>query len=466
MIPISIRSLSLAAMFLVGTVAAATAQQPLQPPPRNAVSQAGSSIALETGAGRVIGLGRAATSVFAADPKVVEVRPASATSLFLFGVGAGRTTVAALDASGSPIAQFDVTVRPSTYAGQEVVGAINRQQPTTQLNSESRLGGLAMSGTVNSPLDAERVMAASRMAIPSGQKIENRIGVEQKIQVNLHVRVAEMSRSLTRQLGINWTAMGKLGSIGLAGSAASPISGIAGLTANSATITGLGSSNFEAVIDALAQDQLIRSLAEPNLTAMSGETASFVVGGEYPVPVSSQANVVTVEFKQYGVTLAFVPTVLSNGQINLHVRPEVSELTTQGAVTFGEGNSTIQIPALTVRRADTTITVGSGQSFAIAGLLQDAVTHTTNEIPFLGDIPVVGTLFRSDSFQRNQTELVIIVTPYLVAPTSDPNALQSPTDGYTAPNDFERIVLLRQMGRNGGVDPALAIPGSAGFVMQ
>jgi pilus assembly protein CpaC len=464
--PLSTRTLSFAAMILAGALAPAMAQQPLQPPPRNAGSQAGSSLVLETGAGRVIGLGRAATSVFAADPKVVEVRPASATSLFLFGVGAGRTTVAALDASGSPIAQYDVTVRPSSFAGQEVVGSIKRQQPTTQLNSESRVGGLALSGTVTSPLDAERVMAASRMTLPTGQKIENRIGVEQKIQVNLHVRVAEMSRSLTRQLGINWTAMGKLGSIGLAGSAASPISGIAGLTANSATITGLGSSNFEAVIDALAQDQLIRSLAEPNLTAMSGETASFVVGGEYPVPVSSQANVVTVEFKQYGVTLAFVPTVLSNGQINLHVRPEVSELTTQGAVTFGEGNSTIQIPALTVRRADTTITVGSGQSFAIAGLLQDTVTHTTNEIPFLGDIPVVGAMFRSDSFQRNQTELVIIVTPYLVAPTSDPNALQAPTDGYIAPNDFERVVLLRQMGRNGGANPARAIPGSAGFVMQ
>jgi pilus assembly protein CpaC len=285
--------------------------------------------------------------------------------------------------------------------------------------------------------------------------------------VNLHVRVAEMSRSLTRQLGINWSANAQLGRTAITGTTSNALGTISGLSPAVASIAGLGKSSFEAVIDALAQDQLIRSLAEPNLTTMSGEPASFIVGGEYPIPVSQQNNTITVEYKTYGVTLSFVPTVLDGGQINLQVNPEVSELTTTGAVTIGGSNYAIQIPALTVRRASTTVTLGSGQSFAIAGLLQDTVTHTANEVPVLGDIPVVGTLFRSDSFQRTETELVIIVTPYIVGPTSDPSVLQQPDDGYIPPNDFERVVLLRQMGRTGGAaDPASLIPGAAGFVMQ
>jgi pilus assembly protein CpaC len=467
MMKASNRVLSTAAVLFAGAVASAAAQQPLQTPPaRNSVTASGSSVTLEAGSGRVIGLGRAATSVFAADPKVVDVKPASATSLFVFGVGVGRTTIAALDASGAPIAQYDVTVRPSSFGAQETVGDASRQVPGGQIRGEGRTNGIELSGTVTSPLDAQKVMATARLTLPTGAKIQNNLDVRQKIQVNLHVRVAEMSRQLTRQLGINWSAMGKLGKIGLAGSTGTVVGGLAGLSPSVATITGLGTSNFEAIIDALAQDQLIRSLAEPNLTAMSGETASFVVGGEYPIPISSQNNTITVEYKQYGVTLAFVPTVLDNGQINLHVRPEVSELTNQGAVTLGEGNAVIQIPALTVRRADTTVTLGSGQSFAIAGLLQDNVSHTANVVPLLGDIPVLGALFRSDSYQRSQTELVIIVTPYIVGPSSDPAALQAPGDGYIPPNDFERVVLLRQMGRTGGVDPARTIPGYAGFVMQ
>ena len=169
------------------------------------------------------------------------------------------------------------------------------------------------------------------------------------------------------------------------------------------------------VIDALAQDQLVHVLAEPNLTAMRGETASFLVGGEFPIPVAQFGDTISIEFKQYGISLAFVPTVLTDGRISLHVRPEVSQLTSQGAITLGVGsNSTIQIPALQVRRADTTVELGSGQSFAIAGLMQDVTNLTGNGVPFLGDVPILGALFRSDNFQRNETELVIMVTPYLV----------------------------------------------------
>jgi pilus assembly protein CpaC len=170
------------------------------------------------------------------------------------------------------------------------------------------------------------------------------------------------------------------------------------------------------------------------------------------------------------VSLAFVPTVASDGQITLKVRTEVSQLTNQGAVQLSSGNSTIQVPALTVRRAETAVELGSGESFAIAGLLQDAVNVTGNGVPFLGDVPILGALFRSDNFQRNETELVIIVTPYVVRPVASMSALHLPTDGYKPPNDLERILLLRQTGRTGGAAAASAtmpqIPGNAGFIVQ
>lgn len=229
--------------------------------------------------------------------------------------------------------------------------------------------------------------------------------------------------------------------------------------------------DVNALIDALAQDELVHILAQPNLTAISGETASFLVGGEFPIPVAQQNNQVTIEFKQYGVSLAFVPTVASDGQITLRVRPEVSQLTNQGAVQLSSGNSTIQVPALIVRRTETTVQLGSGQSFAIAGLLQDSANVTGNGIPILGDVPVLGALFRSDNFQRNETELVIVVTPYLVRPVSDPTTLRLPTDGWQAPSDIERILLLRQTARTPDQTPLpnilpSRIPGQAGFVMQ
>ncbi len=219
------------------------------------------------------------------------------------------------------------------------------------------------------------------------------------------------------------------------------------------------------IIDALAQDNLVHVLAEPNLTTMSGQTASFLVGGEFPIPIAQSLGTVSVQFQQFGVSLSFVPTVLSSGRINLHVRPEVSQLSNQGAVQLSAGNSSIAIPALTIRRADTTVELGSGQSFAIAGLLQDSITQTDSGLPWLGEVPILGALFRSSSFQRNETELVIVVTPYIVHPMSNPSDVHLPTDGWGVPNDVERILLMRQSSRLPPSAP-IRVPGDAGFVLQ
>lgn len=429
------------------------------------------TVTIEAGMGRVLSLGAAASSVFAADPKVVEVRPASPTSLFVFGVAPGRTTIAALSSTGAPIAQYDVVVRPSTFAANEARSSANRSIPGGRIGVETRPNGLAVTGEVTTPAEADRASRLARAFLADKGVLDNRLSVASPIQVNLRVRIIEMSRTLTRELGINWQALGNIGRFATIGLATA--NGLADLTGSASRVSGRylktnGAGGFgtdiNAAIDALSQDQLIRLLAEPNLTALSGETASFLVGGEFPIPISQQNNSITVEFKQYGISLAFVPTVTSADRIVLHVRPEVSQLTNQGGVQLGNGNSTIQIPALSVRRADTTVELGSGQSFAIAGLLQDSQKLTGLGLPFLGDIPILGALFRSDSFQQNQTELVIVVTPYIVRPVSAPTALASPDDGWRAPNDLERILLLRQSAV-GSPAPRMRIPGEAGFVL-
>jgi pilus assembly protein CpaC len=417
-----------------------------------------SNIVIEAGSGRIVELKAPASNLFVANPKVTEVRPASATSLFVFGIAPGRTTVAALDAHGRSIAQWQVTVRPSGYAASEATLALAGKLHGGNVRLHAQPNGLAADGAVASPADADRVLQTAQNFVDKGQTVENRMVGTSPIQVNLKVRIAEMDRSVVRAMGINWSAAGDVGATAVAFATANPLASFA--PTPSATLAASG-TNFSAVLEALAQDNLVHMLAEPNLTAMSGQTASFLVGGEYPIPVAEQNNTISVSYKQYGVTLSFVPTVLSNNRINLVVAPEVSALTDQGAVS----SAGVTVPALTVRRAKTTVELGSGQTFAIAGLLQDNISHDATFVPWLGEIPILGALFRSDSFQRNETELVVLVTPYIVKPVSTPGRLRAPTDGYQPPNDIERIFLLRQQGHGTRAVP-MHLPGNTGFIVQ
>jgi pilus assembly protein CpaC len=472
------------ALALLAGVAAAQAPAPdpaaalpvVQSPPGLRVER----MSLEAGTGRVLVLAAPAASLFAADPRIAEMRPASPTSVFVFGVAPGRTTLAAMDAAGLPLVQWEVTVRPSAFLMSDLQSALRRSFPGNRsLRVEAGPGGIIVSGTVSAPADAERAQTLIRSRLEDQRlPIDNRISVTGVTQVNLRVRVAEVSREVTRQLGVNWQALGTIGRIGTA------IGGPAGLAAetfnfafdrtNPSDRIGLGFRtgaaelrDINAVIDALAQDRLVTILAEPNLTATSGETASFLAGGEFPIPVSQRENQVTIEFKQFGVGLAFVPTVLSDGRISFRIRSEVSELSEAGAVRLLSGNNnTITVPALTVRRAETTVELGSGQAFAIAGLLQDSSRQTGRALPYAGEVPILGALFRSDRFQRNETELVIIITPYLVRPADSPRQVTSPTDGFVPPNDVERILLLRQTGRARGAAPAGGLAGNPGFVLD
>jgi Flp pilus assembly secretin CpaC len=337
-------------------------------------------------------------------------------------------------------------------------------------------GPITLSGNVPAAVDAQRAEAVAKAMAGEGREVINNLSLLSGIQVNLRVRVAEISREITRDLGFNWLGAFNDGTwqVGLRTGGGVVGTLVGALTGAQATggLVGLGfnSSRFDinGIIDALAQDRLVTILAEPNLTAQSGEVASFLAGGEYPIPVAAGTgndSAITVEFKQFGVSLAFVPTVLSAERLNMRVRPEVSELSEANSVVFPVAGGTVRIPGLTVRRAETTIEVGSGQSFAIAGLLSRNMTTNNNAMAGLGEIPVLGALFRSDRFRRNETELVIIITPYLVRPVSDPAALATPLDSFRPATDLERILLRRQTG-SGAPYRQIRPPAAAGFIVE
>jgi pilus assembly protein CpaC len=402
------------------------------------VSGASTELALEVGKGRLIRLDRAASTVFIADPKIADVQVKSPTLVYVVGKAPGGTSLFAVDAREQMILNLNLAVGFDAARLQEL---IKQQAPDSDVTVTAANEAVVLSGKVASASQGEEILRlAARFVFTGdgeasedkGERLINRLTVEQANQVNLRVRVAEVSRKARDVLGFNWDSFGNVGGTLFGLATGRPIFTDAAKRDVFARGPGLdnlvaqyrnGSTDVNVMIDALKQNGMVSILAEPNLTALSGEPASFLAGGEYPIPVPQMGeNQITVDYKQFGVSLAFVATVLDGGRINLNVRPEVSQLSDAGAITLNG----LTIPALTTRRAETTVDLASGQSFAIAGLLQNDVTQTIRKTPALGDVPVLGQLFRSKDFQKNQSELVIIVTPYLVKPVSQ--KLATPND--------------------------------------
>jgi pilus assembly protein CpaC len=469
--------------------------------PTGAAAPLMGSARLEAGTGQLLNLPRAASTVIAADPRIARVQPTSPTRLFVMGVAEGRTTLIATAEDGSLVAQYEIVVRgtvaptggapaalalPASPAAAPVNAAaletaLREAVPGLQgLRLRITPSAMVLEGSVASPAEAQRAAALATAFGGKDRAVENALTVRSSTQVNVRVRIAEISRQITRELGLNWQALGSIGNFAfglrsgaaansVAGAVASGASALGGAAAASRIGAGVRTSRLDinAVIDALAADQLITVLAEPNLTAQSGETASFLAGGEFPVPVAAtETGQISIQFKPFGVSLSFVPTVLSADRMTLRVRPEVSELSQNGAISVPITGGSVQIPALSVRRAETTVELGSGQSFAIAGLLQRNSSQVQQGLAGLGDLPVLGPLFRSDQFQRSESELVIIVTPYIVRPVSDPAALATPVDGFRPATDLERVLQQRQIARGAAPPPVLRQPVNAGFMLE
>jgi pilus assembly protein CpaC len=433
------------------------------------VAASGAPLLVEVGKGQLVHLDSAVNTVFVANPDIADVQVKSPTLIYIFGKAGGETTLFAVGDDDRVVLNMDVRVH---YNVARLQDAIHKVAPRAAVSVNSLDDAVVIEGTVYTAAEGDDIRRVAERLLPNPNQLVNKMKIDAPNQIQLRVRIAEISRTVVKELGINWESMFGAGNMvfglatgtGVLTGAAGPFSAAeatagkffgtnsfatrapvpGGSSGDIANTFGLGfnsgRTNLDAIIDALDKTGLATVLAQPNLSAVSGEQASFLAGGEFPVPVPQASpgggQTITIEWKKFGVGLNFVATISANNRINIHVMPEVSQLSTLGAIAING----ISVPSLTVRRAETTIDVASGQSFAIAGLLQNNVNQTINKFPWLGDVPILGALFRSDTFQRNESELVIIVTPYIVRPVATANALMAPTDGYTSSTDKDLLV--------------------------
>lgn len=410
------------------------------------INPSATKLSLEINKGKLIRLSRPASAVFIANPKIADVQVKSPRVVYVFGITEGETSFYALDEDDNTIYSAEVSVDRNL---SQLRDALDKLLPDNQIIASNIGGMIILQGQVESPDQAATAEELAR-SVTSIKTVMNKLAITQPTQVNLRVRIAEVSRDIVKQLGVRWESAFANGSgalIGLSTGAANfelikdagnnVVRNFLRTTDNAASIVGgytKGNWDLNAMLDAMDDEGFITMLAEPNLTALSGSSASFIAGGEYPVPVPDQ-NGIAIEFKEFGVKLDFTPTVLNSGNISLQVAPEVSDISTSGAIQIVG----ISVPSITTRRTSTTVELGSGQSFAIAGLIQNRVIQNASKVPGLGDIPILGALFRSTKFRNNETELLIVVTPYLVRPVSD-HKITLPTDGWIAPGDMDQYL--------------------------
>ena len=444
---------------LAAALAAGLATMPVRAVAQSAAVAPANDLALSIGSGRLVRLNAPMSDVFVANDSVADVQVRSPTQLYVFGRAAGTTTVYATDRGGRVI--YSANVRVGQNLGS-VDQLLHIAMPEADIQATTLNNMVLLTGSVASPSDAEEAERLVQAFVGEGTQVVSRLRTATPQQVMLQVRIVEVSRSVIRDIGTNLLSRDQSGgfTFGVARGSAGTISdrvsqtlidpatgnprvlGVQNTFANLAAATTLGAAGRLFGMDILSTlnlaetNGLVSTLAEPSLTALSGETASFLAGGEFPIPISQSLGTVTIEYKSYGVGLAFTPTVLENGRISIRVRPEVSELSSEGSIRFNG----FDVPAITTRRAETTVELGSGQSFVIGGLLRNAHTNSIDRAPGLGSLPILGALFRSTRFRRSETELVIVVTPYLVQPVNA-NQIALPTDGLRTANDGERVLL-------------------------
>ena len=473
-------SLALAPLTSIAT-APATAQSVVSP------SQ---EIVLSIGRGELVNVPGTMADVFISNDSIADVQVKSQRQLYLFGKAGGETTVYASNARGDII--WSANVRVGSNIGS-IDQMLNLAMPEAKINVATMgTNTVLLTGTVAAPEDAAEAQSLVEAFVGEETNVISRLKMATPLQVNLQVRIAEVSRSVVRALGVNLTSIdntggfqfgvgqgrdgfvdgGRLSALGIGnvptGLAPDPQDPTKLVEATGTAISKIspGSTlgfagrllglDIAGALDLAETEGLVTTLATPNLTALSGETAQFLAGGEFPIPISQGLGTTTIEYKNYGVSLAYAPTVLANGRISMRVRPEVSELSSQGSITLNG----FQVPALVTRRAETTVELGSGQSFMIAGLLSNNAQNQIEKAPGLGDIPILGNLFRSTTWRRGETELVIVVTPYLVKPVNARD-IRLPTDGYLKPTEAQRLLGYQNAdGVSGAQRPGPTVAGS------
>lgn len=475
---------------------------------------ASQALNLPTGKSAIIELPVDVRDVLVTNPGVADAMLRSPRRIFILGLKSGTTDAVFFDSAGRRILALDIRVDQDPTA---VAQTINRIVPGARVQVDSMNESLILSGQVPNLADADKALQIARAAVAKPEQVINMLGVAGKDQVMLKVRIVEMQRNVIKQLGFNLNAvLGQLGEtqyqfgtiagFGVNGSLLGGITGgwqtnttkqpvmqfpctfdtskmcdvvVRDATQasnwNTATLKDTagspGLNKGEATIKAFERVGLVRTLAEPNLSAVSGESAKFLAGGEFPIPVAQDKDGgVTVEFKPFGVGLGFTPVVLSSGRISLKVSTEVSELTSQGAFSLSTPGTSaaLTIPALTVRRAETAVELPSGGSMMIAGLLQEKTKQNIDSLPGMTTLPVLGTLFRSRDYLAGETELVILVTPYIVEAVS-PGRLQTPVDGLKIADDPSTVLmgsLIKAYNANPQAQSGRSYQGPHGYVIE
>ena len=433
-------------------------------------------LSLGIGKSIVIDLPREIKDVLVADPKVANAVVRSTQRAYIIGAAVGQTNIVFFDSTGAQIAAYDIAVKRDLNG---VRAALKQSLPNSDVQIEGVGDGVVLSGTAASPIEAQQAADIAARLVGGNEKVVNSIAVRGRDQVMLKVTVAEVTRSIIKQLGIDLTANLNYGTAVVNFNNSNPLTALGRpLVASNGTQTSFGgTSSVTATLRAMESAGVVRTLAEPNLTAISGESATFIAGGEFPVPAGYSCDPVTrvcttqISFKKFGISLNFTPVVMTEGRISLRVMTEVSELSNDNSITLTQalgGNSTnsLTIPSIKTRRAETTLEIPSGGAMAMAGLIAEQTKQAINGLPGLSQLPVLGTLFRSRDYVNNQTELMVLVTPYVVRAVAQKD-LSRPDDGFAASSDPQADLLgsiNRIYGVPGRVEKARNYRGTYGFI--
>jgi pilus assembly protein CpaC len=462
----------------LGAALTARASEPAGyiPPQGGAIQVVGSDstsrfVQLGIGKSVVIDLPRDVKDVLVAEPKYANAVIRSTRRAYLIGVAVGQTSMYFFDAEGKQIAGFDVAV---TRDLNGVRAMLQKLLPHSDVRVDGVGDSVMLTGMVANAAESQQAADVVVKLVGSPEKVVNNLSLRGRDQVMLKVTVAEVQRDVIKQLGIDLNGSFSYGSAVINFNNSNPFTSLGQPLVEGNGIQGMFKNNVSATLRAMERAGVIRTLAEPNLTAISGESANFLAGGEFPVPAGYQCDPTSricqlaIQFKKFGVGLNFTPVVLSEGRISLKVMTEVSELSNENAVQLVQGTSSQTIPAIKTRRAETTVEIPSGGSLAMAGMIQEQTKHSISGLPGLMQLPVLGTMFRSRDYVNRQTELMVIVTPYIARAVARKD-LSRPDDGFSDPSDPAAILLGRLnkiYGAPGNVAPAAGYQGKYGFILD
>jgi len=477
---VMVRALSfsaMAALMFNQTVTPVVASDYRAPAPVAADGQMNARfLSLGIGKSIVIDLPRDIKDVLVADPKIANAVVRSAQRAYIIGAAVGQTNIVFFDSAGQQIAAYDIAVKRDLNGAR---AALKASLPNADIQIDGLGDGVILTGSAASPIEAQQAGELAARLAGGADKVVNSITVRGRDQVMLKVTVAEVARSIIKQMGIDLTASMNYGTAVVNFNNTNPFTAYGrALVANNTTSASFGGTpSVQATLRAMESAGVVRTLAEPNLTAISGESATFIAGGEFPVPAGYSCDPTThvcttqISFKKFGISLNFTPVVLSEGRISLRVMTEVSELSNENSITLSQSVTastvnSLTIPSIKTRRAETTLEIPSGGAMAMAGLIQEQTKQAINGLPGLAQLPVLGSLFRSRDYVNSQTELMVLVTPFIVRAVAQKD-LSRPDDGFAAASDPQSDLLgniNRIYGVPGRVEPARAYRGTYGFI--